>query len=86
MTPILKLWSAKQAVNITSEVFESFGGAGDIEDTDIPRLLREAQVFSIWEGTTNVLSLDTLRAIAKDDPLSSVFAGYRIQIKICEGA
>jgi hypothetical protein len=30
-------------------------------------LLRDAQVLPIWEGTTNVLSLDTLRAIGKGD-------------------
>ena len=31
----------------------------------MPRLLRDAQVLPIWEGTTNVLSLDLLRALAK---------------------
>jgi hypothetical protein len=45
-----------------SEVVEAFGGAGYIEDTGIPRLLRDAQVLPIWEGTTNVLSLDLARA------------------------
>ena len=73
MTPVIKLWSAKQAVLMASEVLESFGGAGYIEDTDLPRLLRDAQVFAIWEGTTNVLSLDALRAIAKDNPLEALF-------------
>jgi acyl-CoA dehydrogenase len=29
----------------------------------LPMLLRDAQVFSIWEGTTNVLALDALRAL-----------------------
>lgn len=48
-----------------SEGLESFGGAGYLEDTDIPRLLRDAQVGSIWEGTTNVLALDVYRAIGK---------------------
>ena len=46
-----------------SEVLEAFGGAGYVEDTGLPMLLRDAQVFSIWEGTTNVLALDALRAI-----------------------
>lgn len=66
LTPIVKLWTAKQAVAGVSEVLEAFGGAGYVEDTGLPRLLRDAQVFPIWEGTTNVLSLDVLRAIAKD--------------------
>src|SRR5262249_38937263 len=48
LTPLLKLWSGKLAVSITSEVCESFGGAGYLEDTGIPQLLRDAQVWSIW--------------------------------------
>jgi hypothetical protein len=44
-------------------VLESFGGAGYVEDTGLPVLLRDAQVLPIWEGTTNVLALDTLRAM-----------------------
>lgn len=66
LTPVLKLFTAKESMRVTSEVVEGFGGAGYIEDTGIPKLLRDAQVFSIWEGTTNVLSLDLLRALKKD--------------------
>ena len=66
MTPVLKLFTAKDSLKVTSEVCEGFGGAGYIEDTGIPKLLRDAQVFSIWEGTTNVLSLDFLRALKKE--------------------
>lgn len=64
LTPLAKLWTGKLAVRIASETCEAFGGAGYIENTGIPQLLRDAQVFPIWEGTTNVLALDTLRAIA----------------------
>jgi hypothetical protein len=73
LTPIVKLVTAKQAVAVLSEVLESFGGAGYVEDTGLPRLLRDAQVLPIWEGTTNVLSLDLLRALAKS--ASGVGAG-----------
>ncbi|HET7360196.1 MAG TPA: acyl-CoA dehydrogenase family protein, partial [Rhodanobacteraceae bacterium] len=66
LTPVAKLWTAKCAVAIASETLECFGGAGYIEDTGIPQLLRDAQVYPIWEGTTNVLALDTLRALGKD--------------------
>ena len=69
LTPIMKHCTAKQAVAVLSEALECFGGAGYVEDTGLPRLLRDAQVLPIWEGTTNVLSLDTLRAIAKDRSL-----------------
>src|SRR5262245_29403342 len=66
LTPIMKLTTAKQAVAVASEVLESFGGAGYVEDTGLPVLLRDSQVLPIWEGTTNVLSLDTLRALNQD--------------------
>ena len=60
LTPVAKLATAKQAVHVVSEALEAFGGAGYIEDTGIPVLLRDTQVLPIWEGTTNVLSLDVL--------------------------
>jgi alkylation response protein AidB-like acyl-CoA dehydrogenase len=63
LTPIAKLVTAKQSVAVLSEVIEAFGGAGYVEDTGLPLLLRDAQVLPIWEGTTNVLALDALRAI-----------------------
>jgi acyl-CoA dehydrogenase len=63
LTPIVKLTTAKQGVAIASETLECFGGAGYVEDTGLPSLLRDSQVLPIWEGTTNVLSLDTLRAL-----------------------
>ncbi|KXJ28911.1 acyl-CoA dehydrogenase family member 11 [Exaiptasia diaphana] len=63
LTPISKLYTAKQAMSVTSEGLECFGGQGYIEDTGLPGIMRDAQVLPIWEGTTNVLSLDVLRAI-----------------------
>jgi alkylation response protein AidB-like acyl-CoA dehydrogenase len=62
-TPVVKATTGKQAVAVASEVLEAFGGAGYVEDTGLPALLRDAQVLPIWEGTTNVLSLDALRAL-----------------------
>jgi acyl-CoA dehydrogenase len=64
LTPLAKLTTGKQAVSVTSEALECFGGAGYVEDTGLPALHRDAQVLPIWEGTTNVLSLDTVRAFA----------------------
>lgn len=63
LTPMIKLGTARDAISVLSEVLECFGGAGYVEDTGLPQLLRDAQVLSIWEGTTNVLALDLLRAI-----------------------
>lgn len=72
LTLIAKLTTAKQAVAGTSEVVEAFGGAGYVEDTGLPPLLRDAQVLPIWEGTTNVLALDLLRAVKEVDGLSPI--------------
>lgn len=60
LIPIVKLLTAKQAVAVASEAIEALGGAGYVEDTGLPVLLKDAQVLPIWEGTTNVLALDAL--------------------------
>ncbi|HRG15762.1 MAG TPA: acyl-CoA dehydrogenase family protein [Pseudomonadota bacterium] len=63
ITPIVKLTTAKAATQALGEVIESFGGAGYCEDTGLPGLLRDTQVLPIWEGTTNVLALDVIKAL-----------------------
>jgi hypothetical protein len=80
LIPVAKLYTAKQAIAVASETVEAFGGAGYVEDTGIPRLLRDAQVLSIWEGTTNVLSLDTLRAVGRVDALGTWAADIRARV------
>jgi alkylation response protein AidB-like acyl-CoA dehydrogenase len=81
LTPLAKLWTGKLAVRIASETCEAFGGAGYIENTGIPQLLRDAQVFPIWEGTTNVLALDVLRALGADgiDALSQAAGALLVE-------
>jgi acyl-CoA dehydrogenase len=74
LVPLAKLTTGKQAVAVASEAIEACGGAGYIEDTGLPRILADAQVLPIWEGTTNVLSLDTLRALGKGGALEAVVA------------
>jgi len=66
LTPLGKLYSAKKSTIFATEVMESFGGPGYMEDTEIPRILTDTLVNTIWEGTTNVLSLDVLRCISKE--------------------
>jgi acyl-CoA dehydrogenase len=79
LTPIVKLTTGKQAVAVLSEVIESFGGAGYVEDTGLPVLLRDTQVLSIWEGTTNVLALD---ALLRSDIASGIDA-VRTRVALC---
>jgi acyl-CoA dehydrogenase len=74
LVPIAKLTTGKQAVAVASEAIEACGGAGYVEDTGLPRILADAQVLPIWEGTTNVLSLDTLRALGKGGALEAIIA------------
>jgi len=80
VTPLAKLTTGKQAVAVASEVLEAFGGAGYVEDTGLPVLLRDAQVLPIWEGTTNVLSLDVLRALSRDQ---EALAALRAEVGRC---
>lgn len=83
LTPVAKLYTAKNAISSASEHIEMFGGIGYLEDSGIPSMLRDAQVLSIWEGTTNVLSLDMLRAIDKENGLNAfkVFALEKLKEK-----
>ena len=77
-TPLAKLWVCKLGVHIASETVEAFGGIGYLEDSGIPLLLRDAQVFPIWEGSGNVQALDFLRALEKlgMDPLVDAMDGW----------
>ena len=72
LTPICKLFTARSAIDTASQVIEGFGGVGYIEDTGLPGHLRDAQVFPIWEGATNVLALDVLRVLQKGKALAAL--------------
>ena len=50
---------------ITAEALECLGGNGYVEESVMPRLLRDAPLNSIWEGSGNVTALDVLRALAR---------------------
>ncbi len=81
LTPIAKLYTGKSAVSVVSEMVEVFAGVGYCEDSGIPKQLRDAQVFPIWEGTTNVLSLDVLRALTKECPFENLLQDIQGRIK-----
>jgi len=73
LTPLVKLFTGKVAVAAASEAVEALGGCGYMEDWPTARLLRDAQVLPIWEGTTNVLALDLLR-VARGGGLDPLYA------------
>lgn len=69
LVPLAKMMLGKWAVHFTSDALEAMGGVGYLEDTEFPRLLRDAQVLPIWEGTTNIMLHDILRAQDKEQAL-----------------
>lgn len=62
---LLKKEAAEQAIYFSHEAIEMHGGNGYIEDFVTPRLLRDAQVLTVWEGTANILGLELLRLVKK---------------------
>ena len=74
LTPLAKLATGKAAVEVVSEACEAFGGAGYVEDTGLPALLRDTHVLPIWEGTTNVLSLDVWKTGVREGTLPGLLA------------
>jgi putative acyl-CoA dehydrogenase len=63
---IAKYWLCKRACVQVGEALECHGGNGYVEESIMPRLYREAPLYSIWEGSGNVICLDILRALAKE--------------------
>ncbi|UHL66015.1 isovaleryl-CoA dehydrogenase [Paralcaligenes sp. KSB-10] len=74
LTPAAKFWVCKRAIAVAAECMEVWGGNGYIEDGPMPRLLREAPVNSIWEGSGNVICLDVLRAMKSHPDLAQALA------------
>ena len=72
-TAVGKYWICKRAPGHTYEAMECHGGPGYIEDSIMPRLYREAPVNSIWEGSGNVMCLDVLRAMFREEAAIPAF-------------
>lgn len=73
LTPLAKLFTAKESVAVVSEGIEFFGGQGYIEGTHLPVILRDAQVLPIWEGSTSVLVLDVLRVLGSNPKAAAAY-------------
>src|SRR5205823_14776535 len=72
---VTKYWVCKRGPVHAAEALECLGGNGYIEESGMPRLLRESPLMSIWEGSGNVAALDALRAMAKQpDSVDAFFA------------
>ena len=65
-TAVSKYWVCKRAPVHAAEALECLGGNGYVEESGMPRLLRDSPLNSIWEGSGNVAALDVLRVMAKE--------------------
>jgi hypothetical protein len=72
LTPLLKFRACRDARRVTGDAMEVRGGAGYVEEWSDARLLRDAHLGSIWEGTSNIVALDVLRAMRKDKALEAM--------------
>ncbi|WP_371663325.1 acyl-CoA dehydrogenase family protein [Streptomyces sp. NBC_00280] len=71
--PAAKYWVTKRCTPLVVEASECLGGNGYVEESGMPRLLRESPLNSIWEGAGNVQALDVLRAIQREPAALNAF-------------
>ncbi|MFE7614449.1 acyl-CoA dehydrogenase family protein [Streptomyces sp. NPDC057496] len=71
--PAAKYWVTKRCAPLVGEALECLGGNGYVEESGMPRLLREAPLNSIWEGSGNVQALDVLRALQREPMALNAF-------------
>lgn len=72
LTPLLKFRACRDARRVTGDAMEVRGGVGYTEEWPDARLLRDAHLGSIWEGSSNIVALDVLRAIRREDALEAL--------------
>ena len=75
ITPAAKFWICKRAPSLAVEAMEVLGGNGYVEDCVLPRIYREMPVNSIWEGAGNIMCLDVLRAINREQGVVDALLG-----------
>ncbi|NUS25189.1 MAG: DNA alkylation response protein [Streptomyces sp.] len=81
--PAAKYWVTKRCAPLVVEAAECLGGNGYVEDSGLPRLIRESPLNSIWEGAGNVQALDVLRALQREPP---AFNAYLQEVGRSRGA
>lgn len=62
---LAKYWTAELAVQLSRWAIEVHGGAGILAENEVERLLREALILQIWEGTPQRQMLDGLEVMAR---------------------
>ena len=74
LTPVAKFWICKRCPTLVAEAMEVHGGNGYVDEGPMPRLFRQSPLNSIWEGSGNVMCLDTLRAMGRSPRSVEVLA------------
>jgi len=66
LTPLVKFRACRDNVAVATGAMEARGGNGYIEDWVTARLVRDAHIGVLWEGTSNIVALDAVgRAVGK---------------------
>jgi acyl-CoA dehydrogenase len=80
LTPLIKFRACRDARQVAGDAMEVRGGCGYIEEWAEPRVLRDAHLGSIWEGTSNIVALDVLRSIRTGDALEALTGQWQRQL------
>ena len=81
LTPTLKFRATRDARKVCGDALEMRGGIGYIEEFATARLLRDAHLGSIWEGTGNIVAIDTLtRAVGRHGADSALAADLHARL------
>jgi acyl-CoA dehydrogenase len=80
LTPLIKFRACRDARRVTGDAMEVRGGCGYIEEFSDARLVRDAHLGSIWEGTSNIVALDVIRAVRREGSLPVLEQHLRRQL------
>lgn len=74
LTPLIKFRACRDARRVTGDAMEVRGGCGYIEEFPDARLVRDSHLGSIWEGTSNIVALDVMRAGRREGAFAALRA------------
>jgi acyl-CoA dehydrogenase len=83
--PVTKLKVCRLGITMASDAIEIHGGNGYVETWPVARLLRDAQVNTIWEGPDNILCLDVRRGIERMQADEPLLARLRDAVSVSDG-
>ena len=78
LTPLIKFRACRDARRVTGDAMEVRGGTGYIEEWSDARIVRDAHLGSIWEGTSNIVALDVARAAQRALDALRAYLGDRL--------